>query len=136
MNTSLFSSHFGLTVPASNIERLAGRVSAKGSIGRPYLGLIMQPVRLPEPLRAQSNAQIGLLVMGTEEGSPAEKAAFIIGDILVRLDQKTLNSTGDVHDLLTADSIGRELKAGILRGGSLQELTVIVGERSSRQRNE
>jgi S1-C subfamily serine protease len=135
LNTSAFSRHFGLTVPASNIERVAQRLSTKGSIGRPYLGIMAQPVRLPEKLKEQAKTEIGLLLMGTETGSPSEAAGLLIGDILVRLNEKTVNSTEEIQNLLTEDSVGKDVKVGVIRGGNLQEVAVKVGERPSRQRN-
>lgn len=137
LNTSAFSTHFGLTVPASNIERLVERLSAKGSIGRPYLGLMMQPVRIPGNLRqAAGGGEVGLLLMGTEPGSPAEAAGLFIGDILVQIEGKNLSSAEEIHDLLTADSIGKELNAGLLRGGNRVEVKMKIGERPARQHGE
>jgi serine protease Do len=134
MNTSVFSRHFGLTVPASNIERLVERLSKKGSIGKPYLGLMMQPVQIPKPLQEQSKTEIGLLVMGTEEGSPAEQAGIIIGDIVVRLNEKNVNSMDEIFEFLNAESIGKEVIIALMRGGKIQEFGVNVGERPVKQK--
>ncbi|MCI0604098.1 S1C family serine protease [bacterium] len=134
MNTAAFSRHFGLTVPASNIDRLVERLSKKGSIGKPYLGLMMQPVRIPKQLQEQSRTEIGLLVMGTEEASPAEEAGIILGDIIVRLNEKNVNSLDEIFDALNAESIGHELKLAVLRGGKVEELGIKVGERPIRQK--
>ena len=134
MNTSAFSRHFGLTIPASNIDRLVERLSKKGSIGKPYLGLMMQPVRIPKQLQEQSQTEIGLLVVGTEEASPAEQAGIMIGDIVVRLNEKNVNSLDEIFDLLHVDAIGKEVKIAVLRAGKLQELGIKVGERPPRQK--
>lgn len=135
MNTSAFSRHFGLTVPASNIHRLVQRLSTQGYVGRPYLGVMMQPVRLPEPLRKQSGADLGLLVMGTEPGSPAEQAGLMLGDVLVRLNDKTINSMEAVQELLSEISIGKEVKIGLLRGGQSVDVNVKIGERPQQSAN-
>jgi S1-C subfamily serine protease len=134
MNTSAFSRHFGLTVPASNINRLVERLSKRGSIGKPYLGLMMQPVRIPKQLQAQSGTEIGLLVMGTEETSPAEQAGLLIGDIVVRLNEKNVNSLDEIFEFLDAESIGKEVKIAVIRGGKVEEFGVKVGERPVRQK--
>jgi S1-C subfamily serine protease len=135
MNTSVFSKHFGLTIPASNITRLVQRISEKGSIGRPYLGLMMQPIRLPKQFQETARTEIGLLLIGTENGSPAEQSGLFVGDIVVRLNEKTLNSLEELHNLLRPESIGTEIKLTILRGGKVEELQVRVGERPSRQKD-
>jgi S1-C subfamily serine protease len=72
--------------------------------------------------------------MGTEEGSPAEKAGIILGDIVVRLNEKNVNSLDEIFDLLNAESIGKEVKIAVLRGGKIQELGIKVGERPLRQK--
>lgn len=137
INTSVFSRNFGLTIPASNIDRLVERLITKGSIGRPYLGLMMQPVRLPEKFRKDAGTEIGLLLIGTENGSPADQAGLFAGDIVVRLNGKTVNSIEELHDFLTAESIGTDLQVTILRGGKIEDLQVKVGERvGERQKNE
>jgi S1-C subfamily serine protease len=133
MNTSAFSRHFGLTIPGSNIQRLVDRVITKGSIGRPYLGLMMQPVRLPEKFRKDAGTDIGLLLIGTENGSPAEQAGLAVGDIVVGLNGKTVNSIEELHDFLSAESIGTEIKVTILRGGRIENVQTKVGERPLRQ---
>jgi S1-C subfamily serine protease len=134
MNTSAFSRHFGLTVPASNIDRLVERLSKKGSIGKPYLGLMMQPVRIPKQLQEKSKSEIGLLVMGTEETSPSESAGILIGDIVVRLNEKNVNSLDEIFEFLDSDSIGKEVKIAVLRGGNLEEFSIKVGERPVKQK--
>ena len=59
----------------------------KGGIQRPYLGLAMQAAPLPESLRTRLNltASEGLLVVHVEPGSPADKAAIFLGDVLITL---------------------------------------------------
>lgn len=133
INTAAFSRHFGLTIPGSNIERLVERIQTKGTIGRPYLGLMMQPVRLPENFRKEAGTDIGLLLIGTENGSPAEQAGLAVGDIVVGLNGKTVNSIEELHDVLTAESIGTEIKVTILRGGRIENVQTKVGERPLRQ---
>lgn len=133
INTAAFSRHFGLTIPASNIERLVERIQTKGTIGRPYLGLMMQPVRLPEKFRKEAETDIGLLLIGTENGSPAEQVGLAVGDIVVGLNGKTVNSIEELHDVLTAESIGTEIKVTILRGGRIENVQTKVGERPLRQ---
>src|SRR5262249_36369834 len=41
----------GITIPAATVMRVAGELLEKGRVERPYLGLAMQGVTLPESLR-------------------------------------------------------------------------------------
>ncbi len=130
MNTAAFSRHFGMTVPASVIDRLVQKFSTHGSIGRPYLGLMMQPVRLPEKLSAQSGTEWGWLVTGTEKGSPAETAGLLLGDVVVRLNEKNVNSMETLSEWLSEFKIGSTLNVGLLRGGQSVAVSLNVGERA------
>jgi S1-C subfamily serine protease len=53
----------------------------------------------------------------------------MIGDTVVALNGKKLDSMQDLHDLLTDEWIGKELAMGMIRAGKLQELKLKVGER-------
>lgn len=123
-----------LTVPASTVERVVNALLSRGRIVRGYLGLAMQPVQLPETLRSPLALQQerGLIVVSVEADGPAERAGAIVGDILVTLAGKPVTDTEGVQSLLDPDQVGATVPAQIIRGGSLTELSLTVGERPRR----
>jgi S1-C subfamily serine protease len=118
-----------LAVPAELAWRVARSLEERGSVRRGYLGILSQPVRLPDGQRVGLTQRGGLLVVGVEEGSPAGHGGLIIGDILATLDGQPVEDTEDLLVLLTGDRVGREVEAGVIRGGELRALQVTVGER-------
>ena len=118
-----------LAVPAELAWRVARSLEERGSVRRGYLGILSQPVRLPDGQRVGLTQRGGLLVVGVEEGSPAGRGGLIIGDILATLDGQPVEDTEDLLVLLTGDRVGREVEAGVIRGGELRALQVTVGER-------
>jgi S1-C subfamily serine protease len=58
----------------------------------------------------------------------------MIGDILVSLGDKPVAHLGDVQEQLAGDTIGKPLAATILRGGTVKQLTLVVGERVGREK--
>jgi serine protease DegQ len=118
-----------LAVPAELAWRVAKSLEERGSVRRGYLGILSQPVRLPEGQRVGLTQRGGLLVVGVEEGSPAGRAGLIIGDILATLDGQPVEDTEDLLVLLTGDRVDREVEVKVIRGGELQTLQVTVGER-------
>src|SRR5262249_5057545 len=111
----------GITVPSATVARIAGELLARGRVERPYLGLAMQPVPLPESWRKQLNltASEGLLVVHVEPESPADKAGVLIGDVLLTLAGKPLTDTDAVQRTLHASKPGETIEAGLVRGGAL-----------------
>src|SRR5215204_6653899 len=55
-------------IPADVAWRTAGTLSERGSLKRGYLGILSQPVRLPDGERLGLTQRGGLLVVGVEEG--------------------------------------------------------------------
>lgn len=125
-----------LTIPPSTVNRVVGQLLEKGRIARGYLGLGMQPVRLPESLKRTLNLPRagGVIIVAVEPDSPAERAGLLIGDVLVALDGVPISDTADVQALLGPERVGTAVVTSIIRAGLLAERTVVVGERPQRGR--
>lgn len=126
--------HMTLTIPVETVNRVVDQLISDGRIARGYLGVGMQPVQLPTALlRSLDLSQAeGVLVVSVAPDAPADQAGVLIGDILIALDGTPISDVSDVHALLAGDRIGQPLTAQFIRGGRLQELTITVGERSTR----
>ncbi len=118
-----------LAIPAELAWSVAKNLEERGSVKRGYLGILSQPVRLPEAQRLGLTQRGGLLAVGVEENSPAGRGGVIIGDILTALDSQPVEDTEDLLALLTGERVGREIPVDVIRGGELRTLHVTVGER-------
>ncbi|MBW4564659.1 MAG: S1C family serine protease [Mojavia pulchra JT2-VF2] len=121
-----------LTIPVATVNRVVDQLVAKGHISRGYLGVGMQPVRLPNNLKTALNltSDIGVIVVNVEPGGPAENAGVLLGDVLVSFDGTTVSDTGDVMALLnSSDRVGKTVPVQVVRGGALIELAIAIGER-------
>jgi serine protease DegQ len=113
-----------IAVPAGVAWRVAsGLAAGEGAAGRGYLGILSQPVYLPE-LRQRG----GLLVVGVEEGSTAARSGLVVGDILLTFDGSPLRDTDDLQGLMFGRA-GSEASVELLRGGERQTVRVAIGER-------
>jgi S1-C subfamily serine protease len=130
INTSGLARNLSLTIPASTVNRVARELLEKGRVSRGFLGVGMQPVLLPGPLRASLNLQArsAVIVLSVAPGGPAEAAGVMIGDIIVALDGNTVTDIDDVQSVLGADRIGTQLPATVVRGGKAANLTITIGE--------
>jgi S1-C subfamily serine protease len=110
----------GITVPSATVQRVSTELLEKGGVQRPYLGLAMQAVPLPESLRSGLNltAGQGLLVVHVEPQSPAEKAGILLGDVLVGLGNAPVSETDSVQRVLRSHKAGDSVEADLIRGGS------------------
>ncbi len=128
LNTSGLLRNAAVTLPEATLSRVAGELLAHGHMRRGYLGVGSQPVRLPAPEGLQGQ-ETGLLISSVHPGSPAEKAGLMLGDTLVTLDGRPLRQMDDLLVFLNGDVVNKAVQVTVLRGGVLQTLSVVIGER-------
>lgn len=129
--TSGLSRIGAMVIPASTVNRVVEELAKKGHIGRGYLGVGMQIVRLPQALREslKLSSETALMILSVEQGGPAEKAGIAMGDVLVAMEGRAVSDTDDLQQLLTSANIGKTLKATLIRAGALKEVPVTIAER-------
>lgn len=130
--TPRFARFGAIAVPAPTVNRVVDTLLQKGRIPRGYLGVGLQPVRLPDALRKtlKRDDKTATIVLEVEPEGPAHKAGIVIGDIFVALAGHSVARLEDVHGQLGAESIGKSLPLKFVRGGVLQEANIVVGERA------
>ncbi|HEX8772747.1 MAG TPA: trypsin-like peptidase domain-containing protein [Pyrinomonadaceae bacterium] len=135
INTTGLARGAGLTIPAQTVDRVVGQLLASGRIARPYLGVGMHPVLLPEKLREQFNLPnaSGLMMLSVEADAPADKAGITIGDVLLALGDNPVADTQDVQTILGREQVGAVIRARYLRGGEIKDAEITLGERPARK---
>ena len=130
--TPRFARFGAIAVPAPTVNGVVDVLLQKGRIPRGYLGVGLQPVRLPDALRRtlQRDDKTAAIVLEVEPEGPAHKAGIVIGDIFVAFAGHPVSRLEDVHGQLGAESVGKSLPIKFVRGGALQETNIVVGERS------
>jgi S1-C subfamily serine protease len=122
-----------IAIPAPTVNAVVDTLLQKGRIPRGYLGVGLQPVRLPDAIRQSLHREekSAAIVLEVEPDGPAHKAGIVIGDILVSLADRPVSRLEDVHAQLHATAIGKPLALKFVRGGAVQDTSVVVGERQT-----
>jgi len=128
-NTSALLHGFSLTVPASTLQAVVQALLTHGRMRRGYLGVGTQPVHLPASLAQQLGQETGLLIMSVSPSSPADQAGLLLGDTIVSLDGQPVRHMNDLQALLSGDRVGVKVPVRLVRGGQVQELSLVIGER-------
>jgi S1-C subfamily serine protease len=122
-----------MTIPKTTVDRVTDQLLSKGRITRGYLGVGGQPVMIPSPLgqKLKISEDRGLLLITVANGGPADRAGLMVGDIILSIDDSPVAEPADLLAVLEPDTIGKTLHVRVLRGGTLVELKVTIGERES-----
>jgi S1-C subfamily serine protease len=131
INTSGLARGSAVTIPADIAWGIADTLVNHGRIRRGYLGIRSQPVEIAEQLqKALRRGQgTGLLIVGIENDSPAAKGGLMVGDILVGVAGAAVSHHDELFTRLNGDTVGKPTPVEILRGGQVQTVNVVVGER-------
>jgi S1-C subfamily serine protease len=112
-----------LGIPASTIDRVTDQLLAKGHIARGYLGA---------GLRAIRHGGEGVLLVSIDPSGPATTAGLMVGDIITAWNGENVRRVRQIMPRLGPESVGKEAKLTLLRGGAPLEKTIIIGERPYR----
>jgi S1-C subfamily serine protease len=131
INSGRLSRPYTTTVPAETVNRVIGQLASRGYVRRGYLGAAMQPVRLQEHLRSRLGLEHdrGLLVVTIEPDGPSAVGGLLVGDVVLAIGGKSVADPEDVLKVLDGDTAGRTLALQLVRGGRLEQVEVLVGER-------
>jgi len=128
-----------VAVPAITVDRVIDRMLANGgSSRRGYLGISAQPVQLPDSVRERlvpvgdQVPTVGLMLVDVQRGTSADRAGMLLGDILVALDDQRMEEPRDVLATLGPESVGKELRALLVRAGAPLTLSVTIDELKAR----
>lgn len=128
LNSSALMRGISMTIPVPTLRRVVSTLLTHGKVRRGYLGVGVQPVRLPEGLAKELEQETGLLAMSVEPNGPASGTIFM-GDTIVGLAGRPVRDPDDLVSALTGDLIGKATGLRIVRGGQVHNVQVTIGER-------
>jgi S1-C subfamily serine protease len=125
VNTAVILPAQGLcfAIAINTAKFVASRLMRDGKIGRSYIGVAGQNVRLPRRLVRFHNLprENGVLVVSLEQESPAQRAGVREGDVIIGYGNQPIAGIDDLHRLLTDEQVGvRALLTVIRRTEKLQ----------------
>jgi S1-C subfamily serine protease len=131
LNTSGLANGAVVTVPADIAWQLADTLVQHGRIKHGYLGIRSQTVDIPEASQKALKREqaTGLLIVGVENGSPADKGGLIVGDILVGVAGEPVLHHDELFTRLNGEVVGKSAPIDLIRGGQPQTLSVVIGEK-------
>lgn len=128
INSAVFAMAQGISfaVPIDTATWVIPQLLARGRVSRAYLGFGGQSRALDRRLaRAVSvpNAR-AIEIVNVEPDAPAARAGLHVGDLVVAIGDRPVDTVDDVHRLLVAWPIGQALALTIVRGVERRTVSV------------
>jgi len=132
VNTATIMGAQGLcfAIGINTAKFVASRLLQQGRIRRAYIGVEAQTVPLHRRVvRFYDLArETGVMVIGVENGSPAQKSSLREGDVIIAFGAQPIAGVDDLHRLLTDTQVGAKNSITILRGTERLELAIVPQE--------
>ena len=138
MNTAIFSPSggsvgIGFAIPASTVRAIVDQLKDHGNVARGWLGVQIQNLT-PDMASSLgvSNAK-GAIVASVVDESPAAKAGFRQGDVIVSLNGMDVDDNRDLTRKVAGLRAGEKADFSILREGQKRSISATIAKRDDAQ---
>ncbi len=133
INSQIYSRSGGFqgisfAIPIDDAVRVSEQLRSNGRVIRGRIGVTIAPVTKEVAESIGLGKTAGALVQGVEKDGPADKAGVEAGDIIVKVDGKPVDKSGDLPRIVGATKPGAKAVLQIFRRGTTRDVSVTVAE--------
>jgi serine protease Do len=133
INTAIFSTTggyqgIGFSIPSNMARVVMESLIKEGKVIRGWLGVTIQPITSELANQFGLKEEKGALVSDVVEGSPAQKAGVMRGDIIAEYQGRKVEDPTDLRNNVAATAPGTKASLKVLREGKEKALAVTIGE--------
>jgi len=128
INTAIVSGGqgIGFAIPVNMAKTVITQLRETGKVTRGWLGVSVQPVTPDLAKSFGMKNDKGALISEVMKDSPAEKAGFKVGDIILDFDGKPIADMHELPRLAAVTPVGKKAVVKVLRNGKIIEKTVVI----------
>ena len=116
----------GFAIPASMARYVMDQLIQFGEVRRGTLGLFVQNLTAELAGAFAVEAGTGVLVAEVDAGSAAEDAGLQPGDVIVRMENRDINSAQDFHNAEGRLALGESLQLEFMREGKIHDASLVI----------
>ena len=121
----------GFALPSSVAINVYNQLIQQGRVTRGSIGVSFQEELGTNSITLKElGAPNGVVIMGVEPGSPAEKAGLKGGDVITTVNGQSIKTGNDLVNPIAQAPIGSKVKIGYVRDRQAKEATAVVEDRT------
>ena len=133
INSQIYSRSGGymgisFAIPIDEASRVAEQLKTSGRVTRGRIGVAIDQVTKDVAEAIGLGRPAGALVRSVESGGPADKAGLEAGDIITKVDGKTIERSGELPRVIGGVKPGSKVTLQVFRRGASRDLIVTVAE--------
>jgi Do/DeqQ family serine protease len=119
----------GFAIPINTAKEVLDELIKTGGVARPYIGVYLQDITKDLADYFNLKSTEGALISYVVPNSPAEKAGLRQGDVILKINDKTIKKSSDVSEIVSNSKINQKLVLLIYRNGRTMYVSVTVGKK-------
>jgi len=133
VNSQIYSrtgGYMGLSfsIPIEVAMEVVKQIKEHGKVSRGWLGVLIQDVTLDLARSFGMSKPQGALVAKVLPDSPAARAKFEVGDIVVAFNGREITRSSSLPPVVGSTPVGKKVPVKVIRAGRSQTLWVTLGE--------
>jgi serine protease Do len=121
----------GFALPSTAAINVYNQIISQGRVTRGSIGVSFQEELGTNAITLKElGAANGVVIMGVEAGSPAEKAGLKGGDVITSVNGKPVKTGNDLVNPIAQAPIGSKVKIDYVRDRAAKETTAVVEDRT------
>ena len=116
------------SIPINVAMNVVKQIKKDGHVTRGWLGVLIQEVNRELAESFGMKQPRGAAILKVLDDSPAEKAGFKIGDVIIKFGDKDIYRSSDLPLAVGTTEVGKKVRVRIIREGRAKTLTVKVEE--------
>ena len=131
INTAIIddSNGIGFAINIDDAHVVVDQILASGTVLRGFLGIT--PFNVTDSIREQINLPVadGVIIASVVTGFPAEKSGLQREDVIVMLNEVSIENAGDLSKFLLDNPPGSEVQVRFYRNGELQTVVIVLADK-------
>jgi serine protease Do len=115
-------------IPIDEAQKVANLLRTQGKVVRGKIGVMIGEVAREVADAIGLPRAAGAAVSSVESDGPADKAGVEAGDVFIKFNGRTVESSADLRRIVADTAPGTRVSASVWRNGAARDISITVGE--------